>query len=443
MASAAATAPDPPGADDPIPTLRRLSTTCSSDPPETDVSDRTRHTGLDPSKCQTSSNLQSSMTSRKTDSGGALVLYEYDPDPDSPATDPPIQETRDSPQNNEEIPPEAGAIVKSDPRDRKTPQPTVKGQELVVKQPPSEDLRRGFDHCFVTVPFKERLSVLFATLRRSSERKVIVICSTWESSKFHAILFRQLEMLHVYELHEKMEGQDLARAYDDFMYLYPGILFASEISMREFDIPKNIDYIIQYEPPMNPTDYIYRHSNAKIYKTSCHKALLFLTPEEMNFLDYFDQIPKKELEARKVSEFQGSAEKLVSKHSELNGYAWMAFRAFVNGYHNHSHRKVYDKSKLDESGVRKSFGQPHLPEYSSKYFAYNQGSDDRKRDSGGEKNRVSVVEKKREEEDGNDQQRPKPHQWNDKEKTWRKTPKKPHEWMEKNKKSWKHTHVNI
>ena len=123
-------------------------------------------------------------------------------------------------------------------------------------------MRRGFDHCFVTVPAKERLSVLFATLRRSAERKVIVVCSTWESSKFYTILFRQFEMLHVFELHENMEKSDIARAYDEFVYLYPGILFASEISLREFDVPPNIDYFIQFEPPMNPPEYIYRHSIA-------------------------------------------------------------------------------------------------------------------------------------------------------------------------------------
>lgn len=434
------TAPDPPGVDDPTLSLRRLSTTCSTDPPETMtmMTTTTRPTGLDPVECQTSSsssNLKSSITSRREDFGEAMVLYEpptspgassnQDTDEEKTAKDPPKDDISpgagdlvkvDSPGAS----PGAGALVKSDPKDN--------GREMVTKPPPVEDMRRGFDHCFVTVPFKDRLSVLFATLRRSSERKVVVICSTWESSKFHAILFRQLEMLHVYELHENMEGHDVARAFDEFVYQYPGILFASEIAMREFDIPPNVDYIIQYEPPMNPTEYVFRHSNAKIYRTSCHKALLFLTPDEMDFLKYFEKNQNKELEARKVSEFQGSAEKLVAKHSELNDYAWKAFRAFMIAYESHSHSDIYDEAKIDESGVRRSFGQPHLPEYSSKYFAYS--------------NQGAVEKKKEDEEEGGDDQQSqqKPQQWvND--KSWRKK-SAPHEWMAKDKKSWKHTHTN-
>ena len=222
-------------------------------------------------------------------------------------------------------------------------------------------LTRAFDHCFVKVPRKERLSVLFATLRRSLERKVIVVCSTWESCHFHALLFRQLEMAHVYELHERMD--DVARAYTEYARLYPGILFASEIQIREFDIPRNVDYMVQYEPPMNPTEYIYRMSTTKLQYSSCHKALLFLTAEEEKFLHYFtdQQSDVMELEARKVSKFHTVVEALVGRHPELNSHAWDAFRSFMVSYKNHSHVDVYDRSAMDECEVVRSFGMPRDP----------------------------------------------------------------------------------
>ena len=412
------------------PTLRSLSTgssdllplqrKCSHDPPENDdamiihegygydagggVYATGRQRGLYPAEMNEQSTNNTSCTSPiKSNIGDAMMMI-YEP---SVLTTPECFD---------------GALVKVDPKDIR---------------------RGGFDHCFVTVPFKDRLSVLFATLRRSSERKVIVICSSWESSQFHSILFKQLEMLHVYELHENME--DVTRAYDEFVYHYPGILFASDIALREFEIPPNVDYIIQYEPPLNPTDYIFRMSNAKIYRTSCHKSLLFLTPDELKFLTYFGKkVPNEELEARKVSEFQGSVEKLVSKHSELNDYAWKAFRAYLDAYENHSHGDIYNHTRIDEAGVRRAFGDPCIPKDSAKYFVYN-------------KKPGEVVEKKGDDDvnvksDGKHKAQPwrkrhisKPPQevgngttWMEKEKVWRSKETKP--WPTRDKKTWKHAH---
>mmetsp|Transcript_17533 Transcript_17533/g.36697 ORF Transcript_17533/g.36697 Transcript_17533/m.36697 type:complete len:523 (+) Transcript_17533:100-1668(+) len=317
------------------------------------------------------------------------------------------------------------AIMVSEPRGME-----VRTSNQDMKDYAAKDMRKGFNHCFVTVPRKERLSVLFATLRRSSERKVVVICSTWESAAFHALLFRQLEMLHIYELHECMKDKDVAFAYNEFLYLYPGILFASEIAMREFDVLPNVDYLIQYEPPTNPTEYIYRMSNAKVYRTSCHKALLFLTPDEMLFLEYFNDIENKELEARKVAQFQKSVEDLVTKHSELNHFAWRAFRAFMHAYENHPYSNVYEYAKIDEDRTRKSFGKPRVPEQSAKYFEYNIKSKGEKKDA--------TKEKKG--EGKNDGQDLKTRNWTDKEKTWRKGGKA---WATREEKSWKHTHVRL
>lgn len=401
------TAPDPPESssveargdgEEIIPTLRRLSTACSQDPPQAPNAPeppQAQVRGQDPDEYQ----IISSSPNEK----GALVLYNHEAPTPSESTS---QETEEKAETT--------------------------GNELVVKPSPTEsmtkDMRFGFDHCYVTVPCKERLSVLFATLRRSSDRKVIVICSTWETASYYAVLFRQLEMLHVYEMHEHMK--DVAHAYEEFLYLYPGILFASDIAMREFDIPPNVDYIIQYEPPMNPTEYIYRMSNAKIYRTSCHKSLLFLSPGEMHFLEYFDHIPNKELEARKVSEFQGSVEKLVSKHRELNDLAWTAFRAFMIAYESHSHSDIYDRAQIDEDGIRRSFGQPHIdiPEYSSKK----------------NENINGAAQAKKEDAEG-DAERPKDnqlkkHQWMNKEKTtWRKGGQP---WTTRENRTWRHSDVH-
>ena len=162
-------------------------------------------------------------------------------------------------------------------------------------------------------------------------------------------------MCKVYELHEKTE--DVKNAYKDFLYHYPGILFTSAVSMSQFDIPPNTDYVIQYEPLINnPTEYIYRLSNTKLYHTSSHVALLFVTPNEINILKYFNQ-KTEELEGRKSQQFQTQIERLVNKHVELNGYSRKALKAFLEAYKDSPHKDIYDHTKLDTDALRQSFGQ--------------------------------------------------------------------------------------
>ncbi|KAL3761096.1 hypothetical protein ACHAWU_006502 [Discostella pseudostelligera] len=327
---------------------------------------------------------------------------------------------------------ESSALVPVDP-DEVQEQPqlqscSTKSRELPLKK---YDLVTGFDHCFVKVPWKERLSVLFATLRRSSERKVIVMFSSWESCQFHTILFRQLEMLQLFNMHENVAN--VAQSYIDFTYFYPGTLFASEIAMREFDIPPDVDYVVQYEPPTNPTEYIYRMNTAQIRDTSSHMALLFLTSEEMEFLDYFDDdIECTELEARKVTEVQRIAVKLVSKHDDLNELASNALRAFMMAYKSHGFSDIYDYTNMYKNGVRHSFGEPHLPDDLVEYFECNQGAEAESMEDKTQSNKS--------------QYHKETHQWMKKEKTWRKghtdtleddRSHMQHQWRKKEKTWWK------
>lgn len=339
--------------------------------------------------------------------------------------------------------------------------------------------RRGFDHCFVSVPSKERLSVLFATLRRNKSRKVIVFCSTCESAKFHSLLFRQID-LPIHEVHSKLPDGACALAYDTFLYSYPGILFASDIAMREFDIPPNIDYVVQYEPPENPSEYIFRMGDAEAYLTSCHKALLFLSSDneqEINFLTYFKKegVSIDELEARRVLVFQERVDKMIRKHDELNKMAWEAFRAYLLAYESNSFKKVFDSHDINRSGIRHSFGHPRLPgsnkeetgivegithgitdmfkkdkkkKKKNRWSPQNHDEEDYRKELSApitavEKEHEHKVRAKRSKEDPRKEHGHTNTQWmGDTEKTWRAKPEKKKSWMTRDK-SWRHCQVKV
>ena len=72
----------------------------------------------------------------------------------------------------------------------------------------------------------------------------------------------------------------------------------TDVAARGLDIPK-VDWIIQYDPPDDPRDYIHRVGRtARAGKDG--KSLLFLLPSELGFLRYLKEakVPLNEFSFR-------------------------------------------------------------------------------------------------------------------------------------------------
>jgi len=66
-----------------------------------------------------------------------------------------------------------------------------------------------------------------------------------------------------------------------------GTLLCTDVAARGLDIPR-VDYIIQYDPPDDPRDYIHRVGRtARAGKVG--KSLLFLMESELGFLRYLKE----------------------------------------------------------------------------------------------------------------------------------------------------------
>jgi len=62
----------------------------------------------------------------------------------------------------------------------------------------------------------------------------------------------------------------------------------TDVAARGLDIPK-VDWIVQYDPPDDPKEYIHRVGRTARGATATGKALLFLLPEEIGFLHYLKE----------------------------------------------------------------------------------------------------------------------------------------------------------
>jgi len=150
------------------------------------------------------------------------------------------------------------------------------------------------------------------------------------------------------------------RLFFEFKNAERGILLSTDVAARGLDIP-GVDWIVQYDPPDDPKDYIHRVGRTARGINGKGNALLFLLPTELGFLAFLRQSynvkPEEyELPKNKIANVQTQLEKLVSNSYYLNRAAQDGYRGYLLSYSSHSLKEVYNVHELDLQKVAKSFG---------------------------------------------------------------------------------------
>ena len=143
-----------------------------------------------------------------------------------------------------------------------------------------------------------------------------------------------------------------------------------------------MDWIVQYDPPDDPRDYIHRVGRTARGSNGKGQSLMFLQPSEVGFLKHLKEarVPLEEFEfpSNKISNIQNQLEKLIGQNYYLNRVgqsprsvltitnschqsAKDGYRSYLQAYASHSLRSIFDVHKLDLVKVAKSFGFPTPP----------------------------------------------------------------------------------
>merc|ERR1712217_73095 len=134
----------------------------------------------------------------------------------------------------------------------------------------------------------------------------IIFFSSCNSVKFHTELFNYIN-IPVKGIHGKQNQQKRTTTFLEFCRDKKGILLCTDIAARGLDIP-DVDWIIQYDPPDDPKEYIHRVGRTARGYYGKGQAILLLLPEEIGFIRYLKQanVPLNEFEFSwsKVSNIQ-------------------------------------------------------------------------------------------------------------------------------------------
>ena len=125
--------------------------------------------------------------------------------------------------------------------------------------------------------------------------------------------------------HGDLKQNKRTTTFFDFCAAKEGILLCTDVAARGLDIP-HVDWIVQYDPPDEPKEYIHRVGRTA-RAGGKGRALLILQPEELTFLKYLKQAKVP------ISEFDFPAAKLANvqprprSHPDPYPYSWPRPRA--------------------------------------------------------------------------------------------------------------------
>lgn len=91
--------------------------------------------------------------------------------------------------------------------------------------------------------------------------------------------------IYFFFIQGKQKQNKRTTTFFQFCNVQTGTLFCTDVAARGLDIPK-VDWIVQYDPPDDPKEYIHRVGRTARGLESHGNALLFLNPEERGFLQY-------------------------------------------------------------------------------------------------------------------------------------------------------------
>ncbi|CAM43040.1 putative ATP-dependent RNA helicase [Leishmania braziliensis MHOM/BR/75/M2904] len=220
---------------------------------------------------------------------------------------------------------------------------------------------RQFGHI---VPSHDRLRALYTFVKQVARRaKVMIFCSTVASAVFHCQMMGSVGFHDdVMMLHGQMKHRQRVQAFQVFTEWKAGVLFCTDVAARGLDIP-HVTWILQYDPPLDPTEYIHRIGRTARAGT-VGNSLLFLTPEEAPFLCYLAQygihMAKYPLPL-KLPRIQEKLEHVLQLDEVVAKSAVTAFRAHVGAYQSHILKETFDVHRLDLEALSKAFALTAVP----------------------------------------------------------------------------------
>ena len=212
---------------------------------------------------------------------------------------------------------------------------------------------------YLIIDADKKFLFLFTFFKKNKNSKILVFFATCKEVEFYSSLLNYVDV-PVLSITGEYKQQKRSTTFMEFCSLDKGILLCTDVAQRGLDIP-DVDWVIQYDPPHDPEEYLHRVGRTARGANKVGKALLMIMPNEINFIRmlqlYKIKLDEFQFPEKKLAKVQDQLEKLVNKKDKyLLNLATEAYRAYIHSYHTNTDKDTFDLEKLDLLKVCKSFG---------------------------------------------------------------------------------------
>ena len=224
----------------------------------------------------------------------------------------------------------------------------------------------GLKQNFVICSPEKRFSFLANFLRRHHSNKIMVFVSSCNSVRYHKDLLHAVDIPVFYTCSEQHQRKRM-ETFFKFYHAKSGILLCTDVAARGWDVP-HIDWIVQYDPPIDPKEYIQRVGGTArgVGGTGC--ALLILQPHEHSFVDFLqaNRVPIEEINFPWMKNMDVESDLTVIKEqcNLQKRRAKQAFKAYFRAYCNYELKTAFEVRKVEIEKIASAFGfdqPPSLP----------------------------------------------------------------------------------
>ena len=212
---------------------------------------------------------------------------------------------------------------------------------------------------YLIIDADKKFLFLFTFFKKNKNSKILVFFATCKEVEFYSSLLNYVDV-PVLSITGEYKQQKRSTTFMEFCSLDKGILLCTDVAQRGLDIP-DVDWVIQYDPPHDPEEYLHRVGRTARGANKVGKALLMIMPNEINFIRmlqlYKIKLDEFQFPEKKLAKVQEQLEKLVNKKDKyLLNLATEAYRAYMHSDHANTDKDTFDLEKLDLLKVCKSFG---------------------------------------------------------------------------------------
>ena len=212
---------------------------------------------------------------------------------------------------------------------------------------------------YLIIDADKKFLFLFTFFKKNKNAKILVFFATCKEVEFYSSLLNYVDV-PVLSITGEYKQQKRSTTFMEFCSLDKGILLCTDVAQRGLDIT-DVDWVIQYDPPHDPEEYLHRVGRTARGANKVGKALLMIMPNEINFIRmlqlYKIKLDEFQFPEKKLAKVQEQLEKLVNKKDKyLLNLATDAYRAYIHSYHANTDKDTFDLEKLDLLKVCKSFG---------------------------------------------------------------------------------------